>query len=338
MRGVYENPPGSNVWWINYYAGGKRHREKAGRKADALKLYGIRKADALAGRKLPELRVVKALSLGSLIDDMLERRNGAKSYRTMKSIALTIKKAIGDQIASELTPQELERWLTRNTLSAATFNRYRASLSAAYQDGVINGLIVVNTARLIRPKKELGQRLRFLTATEFDRVCDAIAELYPEHVAEFIVSVRTGMRLSEQYTVEWEQFHPDQKLIKLDTSKNGDGRSVHLSSIVIKAIEKLRSSGHEPTDRIFKRNTSVGEGKRSAFDNRWWFVPCLKKAKIKNYVWHSNRHTFCSWLAMAGASQREIMEAAGHKTIQMAGRYSHLSPKHQLDIIERVMG
>lgn len=39
---------------------------------------------------------------------------------------------------------------------------------------------------------------------------------------------------------------------------------------------------------------------------------------------HCNRHTFCSWLAMAGASIKEIQEAAGHKTITMSARYSHL--------------
>ena len=56
MRGVYENPEGSGIWWIHYYAAGKRHREKVGRKSDAIKLYQSRKADATAGRKLPELR------------------------------------------------------------------------------------------------------------------------------------------------------------------------------------------------------------------------------------------------------------------------------------------
>jgi hypothetical protein len=52
MRGAYEKPEGSGIWWIHYYADGKRHREKVGRKSDALKLYQARKSDAVAGRKL----------------------------------------------------------------------------------------------------------------------------------------------------------------------------------------------------------------------------------------------------------------------------------------------
>ena len=46
-----------------------------------------------------------------------------------------------------------------------------------------------------------------------------------------------------------------------------------------------------------------------------WFHPCLKEAVIDDYVWHCNRHTFCSWLAMNGASIKEIQVAAGHKVI-----------------------
>ena len=54
---------------------------------------------------------------------------------------------------------------------------------------------------------------------------------------------------------------------------------------------------------------------------------------LSGYVWHSNRHTFCSWLAMAGASIKEIQEAAGHKSIIMPARYSHLSPAHRLSVV-----
>ncbi len=54
MRGVYENPAGSGIWWVHYYAAGKRHRENVGRKSDPIKLYQSRKADVVAGRKLPD--------------------------------------------------------------------------------------------------------------------------------------------------------------------------------------------------------------------------------------------------------------------------------------------
>jgi hypothetical protein len=39
---------------------------------------------------------------------------------------------------------------------------------------------------------------------------------------------------------------------------------------------------------------------------------------------------------MAGATIKEIQEFAGHKTITMSARYSHLSPEHRLSVIDRV--
>jgi hypothetical protein len=31
VRGVFERPKGSGLWWINFYQDGKQHREKVGR-------------------------------------------------------------------------------------------------------------------------------------------------------------------------------------------------------------------------------------------------------------------------------------------------------------------
>ncbi len=61
----------------------------------------------------------------------------------MESIANTITAEIGELIAADVTPQEMGRWLDRHCKTEATFNRYRASLSAAYQDGILNGRILV---------------------------------------------------------------------------------------------------------------------------------------------------------------------------------------------------
>jgi hypothetical protein len=75
------------------------------------------------------------------------------------------------------------------------------------------------------------------------------------------------------------------------------------------------------------------EGSKGRFDTRSWFQPCLEEAAISGYVWHCNRNTFCFWLAMAGASIKDIQEAACHKTITMSARHSHLSPAHRRSVV-----
>ncbi|MGA3372295.1 MAG: site-specific integrase [Terracidiphilus sp.] len=331
MRGVFENPEGSGIWWIHYYAAGKRHREKVGRKSDAIKLYQSRKADAVAGRKLPELRNSKVVTLAELIDDALEFVAHHKDNRNYKSRGAIVRGDLGSRPAAELTPQELERWLREHCKTPATANRYKAFISLCYREGVRNGKVAVNPARLVRQRKEGTGRLRFLSREEYDKLCAVITGRFPEHLAEFIVSVHTGMRLSEQYSCTWSQVHLDRRTIDLTKTKNGSARTVHLNSDAVAAIESLKIPGMHPADPVFPRH-----GK--SFDTRSWFHPCLEDAEIVGYVWHSNRHTFCSWLAMAGASIKEIQEAAGHKTITMSARYSHLSPAHKQSVVERIAG
>ena len=331
MRGIYENPAGSGIWWIHYYAAGKRHREKVGRKSDAIKLYQARKADAAAGRKLPELRSSKVLTVSELIDDALEFVAHHKDNRNYKSKGEIVRAALGSRHAAELTPQEIERWLRERCKTAATANRYKAFISLCYREGVRNGKVTVNPARLVRQRKEGGGRLRFLSREEYDRLHKVIAKRFPEHLAEFVASVHTGMRLSEQYSCTWSQVHFDRRTIELTKTKNGSARAVHLNSDAVAALESLQRPKLRASDPVFPR-----EGSRGRFDTRSWFQPCLEEAGISSYVWHCNRHTFCSWLAMAGASIKEIQEAAGHKTITMSARYSHLSPAHRLSVVERI--
>lgn len=329
MRGVYEYPEGTGIWWIHYHAAGKRHREKVGRKSDAIKLYQSRKADAIAGRKLPELRNSKIVTLSELIDDALEFTTDHKDRRNYISRAAIVREAMGSRPASEITPQELDRWLRSRETSAATSNRYKSLISLCYREGLRNGKVSINPARLVRQRKEPAGRYRFLSREEYNRLCDVVRINNPDHLADLIVSVNSGMRLTEQYTVTWGQVHMDRHTIELTKTKNGSARTVRLNADALAAIRSIRPPKPKASDLVFPHTTK-------APDVRPWFQPALEEAKITDYTWHGNRHTFCSWLAMAGATIKEIQEAAGHKTIGMAARYSHLSPQHTQSVVERI--
>jgi integrase len=331
MRGVYEKPIDSGIWWIHYYAAGKRHREKVGRKSDAVKLYQSRKADASAGRKLPELRNSKIVTLAELIDDTLEFVADHKDKRNYESRGAIVRAGLGARPAAEVTPQELERWLRSRCKTPATSNRYKAFISLCFREGIHNGKVALNPARQVRSKREGAGRLRYLTREEYDRMCSVIHERFPEHLAEFTVSVNTGMRLSEQYSLTWGQVNLERRTIDLTKTKNGSARTVHLNADVVAALETVKLKRPKPSEPVFPRQGAT-------FDTRSWFHPVLEDAGIEGYVWHANRHTFCSWLAMAGASIKEIQELAGHKSIIMSARYSHLSPEHRLSVVERITG
>jgi hypothetical protein len=54
VRGIFERPPASGIWWISYFdAVGKWHREKVGRRAVALDAYYQRKREIREGKFVP---------------------------------------------------------------------------------------------------------------------------------------------------------------------------------------------------------------------------------------------------------------------------------------------
>jgi integrase-like protein len=66
------------------------------------------------------------------------------------------------------------------------------------------------------------------------------------------------------------------------------------------------------------------------------FLPALKEAQIEGLRWHDLRHTFASRLVMRGVDLRTVQELMGHQSIDMTLRYSHLSPSHQLEAVQRL--
>jgi integrase len=325
---VYEKVPGSNEWWVRWTdSEGKLRRQKVGRKSAAVTAYRKHKEEARAGVIVPELRNGNRVTVANLVDLALAHADAhSKDVRNYYSRGAIIKAEIGDKIADALKPSEIQDWLL--TRKAATSNRYKALLSLAYRLGLANGKVQSNPVRNVRQRKESSGRLRFLSKDEYAALSAAIQETSPHKLADFIVSVHSGMRLSEQYTTEWPQVDLTRRTIRLTDTKNGSARTVYLDADAVAALESIQPKG--------KATGTVFTSEQADHSTKEWFVPALAKAKITGYTWHCNRHTFCSWLAMSGASIKEIQELAGHKTVAMSARYAHLSPDHKLSVLENL--
>ena len=71
-------------------------------------------------------------------------------------------------------------------------------------------------------------------------------------------------------------------------------------------------------------------------DFRAPFEKALKLSGIKDFVWHDLRHSAASYLVMSGIDMRTVAEILGHKSLQMTQRYTHLSPDHLSNAIEKM--
>ena len=159
---------------------------------------------------------------------------------------------------------------------------------------------------------------------------NVIRERCPHREPDFVVSVHTGMRLSEQYGLNWRQVDLEQKTIRLYDTNNGENRTIRLNSTVVEQL--LRIAPKKRAGLVFPRP----RGGESRLKPRW-FETVLEEAPVAEYTWHCNRHTFCSWLAMAGVQLRTIKELAGHKSLSMTMRYAHLSPEDSQFEVEKLV-
>jgi integrase len=113
------------------------------------------------------------------------------------------------------------------------------------------------------------------------------------------------------------------------TGKSGKSRTVPLTVEAVEMLERRKAEAQEGQGLVFPSKTGEPMGQVSATFMRT--VDALGWNKgITDYrqkiVFHSLRHSYCSWLAMAGVPLYTLAQLSGHETMSMVQRYSHLSP------------
>jgi site-specific recombinase XerD len=241
-------------------------------------------------------------------------RSHHRDQRNILSRLAAVRQDFDDRAADRIKPADIHSWLTIHTKTSATSNRYRALFSLIFREALKNGKVASNPARLVTQKHEGNGVIRFLSDEEEKALRAAITEHCPGHMTELDISLGTGMRLSEQYTLTWNSVDIVRKEVSLAKTKNNVGRNIPMNASVETAFRELKERGDKA-----KRSDPVFAG-----PPRKWWEDVIEKSGIVNYRWHDNRHSFCSRLAMRGINLKAIQLLAGHKTLAITARYSHL--------------
>ncbi|MBB5345717.1 tyrosine-type recombinase/integrase [Tunturibacter empetritectus] len=226
-------------------------------------------------------------------------------------------------------------------MSPASQNRYKAMFSAIYKYGRQRDLVDVNPVSAIESRAmNNGREGRFLLPSEEQRIravlqgdidaCGPQNERRPKRMihrlCEFEITLMTGMRKTEQYSLTWgPDVNFETKELTLRETKNGTWRTVQILPTVEKALMTLKVIPLERKRRSKdKPNESPANSVFGIADSKKWWASVLHRARVTNFHWHDNRHTFCSRLAQKGANLKLIQEAAGHKTIAQTAKYAKM--------------
>jgi hypothetical protein len=132
-------------------AGGKLRREKAGRNSDAIDLFRKRTEERRVGLKLPENLRAVGVKFSALCDDIqVFSEAHHRDQRNILGRLAKIRPDFDERIADSIKPEDIDQWLTRNTTTPATSNRYRALFSLIFREALRNGKVTSNPARLVR--------------------------------------------------------------------------------------------------------------------------------------------------------------------------------------------
>jgi len=162
-RGVFERVADSGIWWIRYKVAGIEHREKVGRRSDAVKLYAICKADILLGMKMPSNVKDKGIKFKVTAQEAIEwyANHERKDLRNFKSRMALIVETFGERVADEIKPSEIDGWLGKHAWRPATKNRYKNVFGKTYKIALVDGRVTGNPARPVEQRAEDNARIRY---------------------------------------------------------------------------------------------------------------------------------------------------------------------------------
>lgn len=344
--GIFQRPKKSGIWWISYYSlDRKRHRERVGRRDEALQLLGQRSREVSEGKFTPPTKSGRTFrDIAAIVLAQKQLRLRPQSYETDCGRLDKLLPIIGSLPIEQVTSARLEQVLgdlKRSGLAGSTVNRYRSLVSSIFTAAVRQDLVAVNPLARVKPFKESAGRVRYLLEDEETRLRAVIRRDYPDRIPELDLALNTGMRRGEQWSLKWSDvdFRAGQITVFGKTGRrhiqmNSAARSA-LTEMQRRSMEKIREGpGAWTRSEFVCEETIDGESR----DWRRWLETSVKRAGIPNFHWHDLRHTFASRMVMAGVDIRTVQELLGHRDIKMTMRYSHLSPDHRATAVEKIVG
>ena len=193
--------------------------------------------------------------------------------------------------------------------------------------------------RVKMPKVD-NARDRFLTPDEAQTLLAAVKKRSPLWHDISLTSLHTGMRLSEVLGLRPQDVDLKNRLIHPD-GKTGK-RSIPMNDVLFETLEQVVAK-RKDSPLLFPSQKGTQLAAYSATSS---FARAVADAKLNppnvdrrhKVVFHTLRHTYCSWLATEGVPLYVIGEMVGHSSMEMTKRYSHLCPDKRSQTVNVVQG
>ncbi len=174
-------------------------------------------------------------------------------------------------------------------------------------------------------------RLRFLSHDEADRLIAAARDFDRDMAMHDMIAMalNTGMRLGELQRLRRPDVDLAHDLVHILDRDGKPGGVVYLNT-ESRSVMVRRLSDNTPGPLVFAPpaggivRENISQRFKSLVDGLG-FNDGVEDPRLR-VVFHTLRHTYASWLALAGTDIYVIKDLMRHKTITMTMRYAHLIP------------
>ena len=233
---------------------------------------------------------------------------------------------------------------TEQKISAATVNRYMASLSSVFNFAMNLGVIEAHPMKAGKVKKlaEPAGRRRVLDADEELRLYEAARACeWPKMYLLLRMLLTTAARKSEVLGLQWHQVKLDQCVALLGKTKNGRPRALPLVDDVREALADAAKVKPAKGDLVFFDERNPERPKN--IDSLWRNVRAAagllndRDDPLDRVVLHTTRHTGVTKMLRGGANTAQAARVSGHQTLAMLKKYEHLVADDAVDIAQRLL-
>ena len=245
-----------------------------------------------------------------------------KTTKLFNSILKEFAEYCQDIQLTEISSQIIEKYLQRKTkVSLHTAQQHLAYLRSAFNKAVNDKYLLSNPFNKINNFRIPERQPLFIDEPSFQTLLRVIDNQDIKDIVIF--AVKTGLRLMELITLEWNQINFKDKYLILDnnthTTKSKKVRTVPLSIEAMQIlIERERNRKNEI---VF---TYEGENFNPEFLSKRFKKYVIKAGLNPKLKFHSLRHTFASWLVQKGVSIYHVSKLLGHANVETTEIYSHL--------------
>jgi len=309
-----------NVWYIDYYADGRRIREAVGPiKTEAKAALEARKGEIRTGKF--HLKQEKQILFEKFSDEYIKYAKANK--RSWMRDEISLKHLIPHfrgMALSKINPRHIEDYKRKrlDKVKPATINRELTLLKFMFSLAKKWKYASENPVKEIKFFQEKQYLMRVLDKEEIKRLIKVASNPLR---AIIILALNTAMRKSELLNLRWSDIDFADCYIYIKESKSNVMRKVPMNSVVTATLKNIKREN----DFVFPGPRT---GKRYS-DIFYPFKQACKKATIKDMRFHDLRHTAATLMVMGGIDLVTVKEILGHSDIQMTMRYAHPTPENK---------